>query len=112
MITNIIKRPQAIALTFFLAITSYQNSLYADNTPALLGADANDLLLVDPSWLIKHIDKKDIIIIDVRPEKEYTKNHIKNAINISIPYDLLKLIFDYSYFDPDAVHNLNQLKTN
>ena len=38
--------------------------------------------VVSTSWLQKHIDDKDIVIIDTRKEKLYKKGHIPHAINL------------------------------
>ncbi|PWN08005.1 ArsR/SmtB family transcription factor [Rhodohalobacter mucosus] len=42
----------------------------------------NQLHTISDQELISRVEKGDIYIIDVRPEKEYTKGHIKSAVSI------------------------------
>ena len=79
MIINLIKHPLTFTFIVFSVVATYQDIAYSAPTPALVGADANELLLVEPTWLLKQIDSKDIVIMDVRPSADYQKNHIKNA---------------------------------
>jgi len=77
-----IKHIVAVTGFFFLSLASI--SLYAQNKSALLGADANELLLVDSAWLLKHLKNDQLVIVDVRVADRYKKSHIKNAINIPV----------------------------
>lgn len=49
------------------------------------------------NWVMldEYIERKNILIIDVRQEDEFKEGHIKYAVNI--PYDKLNEIIDYSY---------------
>ena len=49
------------------------------------------------NWVMldEYIERKNILIIDVRQENEFKEGHIKYAVNI--PYDKLNEIIDYSY---------------
>ena len=49
------------------------------------------------NWVMldEYIERKNILIIDVRQEDEFKAGHIKYAVNI--PYDKLNEIIDYSY---------------
>ncbi len=38
--------------------------------------------IVPVSWLKKHINDKNLVILDIRDYKEYKKGHVKGAVNI------------------------------
>ncbi len=47
------------------------------------GTYTNPELLIETDWLSRHLDDADIRIVDLRPEKEYDKGHIKNAVHLN-----------------------------
>jgi len=51
---------------------------------------ANISPIISIKWLQKHYKDKDLVIIDVRDEKDFNKSHLKNAINIPA----FKYLFD------------------
>ena len=58
--------------------------------------------IVSVSWLSKNFDNKNLVIVDLRDEKEYKKSHIYRAVNIPA----LQNLFAKDYFMP----SLNDLK--
>ena len=42
---------------------------------------------ISPKMLDYYVDRRDSLIIDLRPEEEYAVSHVRNAI--SVPYDTL-----------------------
>lgn len=64
-----------------LAILLLLTSLYAQ---------ANVPTLVPLSWLNKHLNDKNLIIVDVRDRSKYLKGHIKGAINIPANKELFR----------------------
>ena len=52
--------------------------------------------IVTIDWLEKNIDNVNLSIIDLRPKEEYSKSHIKNAVNVPG----LKNLFDDKFFMP------------
>lgn len=44
---------------------------------------ANKDYIVDAQWVKDNLDNKDVVIVDCRDPKAYSKGHIKNAINIT-----------------------------
>jgi thiosulfate/3-mercaptopyruvate sulfurtransferase len=51
--------------------------------------------LVSMEWLNKHLDDKNLVIIDVRKEELYKKGHIKRAINLPV--------FKYFFYDKNLM---------
>lgn len=71
-----------VFLLVFISITC----LNAKLLPTIVGLD----------WLNKNMENQDLVIIDLRPSEEYTKGHIKNAVNIPG----LKSLFDKKFMMP------------
>ena len=62
-----------------------------------LESDGSDLpAIVSVSWIKEHKGDKRIVLIDLRNEKAYNKEHIKGAVNIPA----LKSLFDKKFFMP------------
>lgn len=81
VIKKLFSRPLHFVCFVLTLLLVSQNS-FATASSALVGADANEHLLIKTSWLLNHIENKNVVILDVRPSSEYLKSHIKNAINI------------------------------
>ncbi|QKJ21802.1 sulfurtransferase [Poseidonibacter lekithochrous] len=52
--------------------------------------------IVTLDWLEKNIENPNLSIIDLRPKEEYSKSHIRNAVNVPG----LKNLFDDKFFMP------------
>jgi thiosulfate/3-mercaptopyruvate sulfurtransferase len=52
--------------------------------------------IVEEKWLLNNLDKKNVVIVDLRKYDEYKKGHIKGAVNIPG----LKNLFDDKFFMP------------
>ena len=40
-------------------------------------------ILVEPQWLVNHLDDQNLVIIDARPKSAYQVGHIKGAVSLS-----------------------------
>ena len=60
--------------------------------------------IVPVTWLKAHQSDANIVIVDLRTTEEYTKSHVKNAVNMPA----LKSLFDARFFMPklDYLQNL------
>jgi len=71
-----------------LVLLLFTNFLFAD-IPAIVPVD----------WLKKNYDNSKVVIIDLRPAKEYAKGHLKNSVNIPGQPDA-QLLFDSKLLMP------------
>jgi thiosulfate/3-mercaptopyruvate sulfurtransferase len=76
-------------------ITSFSLLLITSFYVALLSANDHPLT-IEVDWLQSHLEKDDVRIIDVRPQEEYLKAHLPNAVNL--PFD--------TTFDTGVRHSL------
>lgn len=79
---------KSLLLTILLSTFVFVSTLNAQKVkiPAIVTID----------WLEKNIDNENLSIIDLRPKEEYSKSHIKNAVNVPG----LKNLFDDKFFMP------------
>ncbi len=40
------------------------------------------MVVIETEWLSRHLDDRDVRIVDLRPGEEYDKGHIKNAVHL------------------------------
>jgi len=77
-----------IVISLFLS-----HSLFA----LVLESDGSDLpAIVSVKWLQKNTHNERVVLVDLRTQDAYNKEHIKNAVNIPA----LKSLFDKKYFMP------------
>lgn len=79
---------KSFLLTILFSTLFFVSTLNAQKTeiPAIVTVD----------WLEKNIENPNLSIIDLRPKEEYSKSHIRNAVNIPG----LKNLFDDKFFMP------------
>ena len=75
-------------IKYILLSFLFSNILFAD-IPAIVPVD----------WLKKNYDNSKVVIIDLRPAKEYAKGHLKNSVNIPGQPDA-QLLFDSKLLMP------------
>lgn len=82
-------------LKFFLVLTMLvSNLLFASSN---IKNDEKSIPSVVPiSWLKQNLDNPHLVIVDLRVEEEYKKDHIENAVNIPG----LKSLFDKKFLMP------------
>lgn len=57
--------------------------LLSQAAPAMVGEDSpGKQLLVENSWLQKHLGDEDVVVVDVRTPEIYRQDHIPQAVNI------------------------------
>jgi len=72
-------------LTLLITVVFLSHITQAETATYLLGADAQtERLLVDMEWLNHHKNDSNLVILDVRTEKQYLEGHIPNAINLPV----------------------------
>jgi thiosulfate/3-mercaptopyruvate sulfurtransferase len=53
----------------------------ADPLSSLFVAQTDESSIASWSWLAEHLDKPDVVIVDVRGDKEFAEGHIPNAVH-------------------------------
>ncbi|RXJ91660.1 hypothetical protein CRV01_00785 [Arcobacter sp. CECT 8983] len=64
---------------------------------SLFATEKNMPSIVDIAWLKQNISNPNLVLLDLRNEELYNKNHIKNAFNIPA----LENLFDKKFFMPN-----------
>jgi thiosulfate/3-mercaptopyruvate sulfurtransferase len=75
-----------LLITLLVGLTSTRAwaILDATATPQANADYPNAQLLVDPAWLVDHLDDPALRIIDMREKSDYAQAHIPGAVNVSV----------------------------
>ena len=87
-----------IQLLSSLRNTAEQHLAQVNQLKSLMTIDENTEQTISSQQLLEYLNRSDILIFDVRPQKEYQQGHIQSAINIQ-PDEIV-----------DKVQNLNTNK--
>jgi rhodanese-related sulfurtransferase len=88
------KKSQIIIFLFTCALTASAIIFYKKNptltVPTITSTSEKEVVYADPYVTLKMLtgeNKNDVLVIDMRSNKDYERNRFKNTVNIFFPYE-------------------------